>query len=298
MFFGLADKASRHALPLGSLATPLDGAARYLFRVPAGTVLPEAITLPLRGAAVHLCIVLEENALADLALFLGTRSKKHVSCVTEIFLARGTRCTFLHCTQTQAPSAGFTQAARLADESSLHWHNATFDTGHVTHTLATELRGLHAESSVRWAFYASHEDMYQFSVCNVFRGRNGGGDIIMRGIAADTAVARCNGKIDIGPGGAGTQTYLTQNVLMLDPTAKVDAVPALEIRTNDVKASHSATVAKVSEEDLFTFAARGIPAHQARSMFIEGFLGGTLTEIPHPSWRRHLSAALLQKSAP
>ena len=31
--------------------------------------------------------------------------------------------------------------------------------------------------------------------------------------------------IEIGEKGAGTHTYLSQHVLMLDPTAKVDAIP-------------------------------------------------------------------------
>ena len=64
--------------------------------------------------------------------------------------------------------------------------------------------------------------------------------------------------IEIGPEGTGTDACLTQEVLMLDPTAKVDAIPALEIRTNDVKASHSASVSRVTEEDLFYFGSRGL----------------------------------------
>jgi len=60
---------------------------------------------------------------------------------------------------------------------------------------------------------------------------------------------------------------------MLDPTAKVDAVPALEIKANDVKASHSASVRRVTPLDLFSFAARGIEGKMARTMYVEGFLG-------------------------
>jgi Fe-S cluster assembly scaffold protein SufB len=85
--------------------------------------------------------------------------------------------------------------------------------------------------------------------------------------------------IEISPGGGGTDTYLTEDVLMLDRTAKVDAIPGLEIKTNDVKASHSATVTRVTPEDLFYFSARGIPEHEARAMYIQGFLSDLAQKI-------------------
>jgi Fe-S cluster assembly scaffold protein SufB len=95
-------------------------------------------------------------------------------------------------------------------------------------------------------------------------------------VAEGKAYVRCDGLLEIGPGGGGTDAYLTEDVLMLDPTAKIDAVPGLEIKTNDVKASHSATVSRVTPEDLFYFAARGISQAEARRMYVEGFLNSVL----------------------
>ena len=114
----------------------------------------------------------------------------------------------------------------------------------------------------------------------------------MKGIAQDKAHAAAHGIIMIGPQGNGTDTYLTQSVLMLDATAKVDAVPALEIKTNDVKASHSASVARVSPEDLFYFASRGIPAKEARQMFVEGFLGEVVQRFPDETAEKTIMNAL------
>jgi Fe-S cluster assembly scaffold protein SufB len=109
---------------------------------------------------------------------------------------------------------------------------------------------------------------------NMFEGTDGRGEILMKGVVEQAAKIRSRGTIKIGLQGKGTDSYLTQESLMLDATAKVDAVPALEIKTNDVKASHSATVAKVTAEDLFYFASRGIAEHDARKMFVLGFLSG------------------------
>ncbi len=79
---------------------------------------------------------------------------------------------------------------------------------------------------------------------------------------------------------------------MLDKTANVDAIPGLEIRTNDVKASHSATVSRVTEEDLFYFRSRGIDPVTARHMFVEGFLYDLAERIYNPDLRERVREVL------
>jgi Fe-S cluster assembly protein SufB/Fe-S cluster assembly protein SufD len=79
---------------------------------------------------------------------------------------------------------------------------------------------------------------------------------------------------------------------MLDPTAKVDAIPGLEIKTNDVKASHSATVSRVTSEDLFYFAARGIEETIARQMYIEGFLVEVVDKIEDSALQEEMKQVL------
>lgn len=158
----------------------------------------------------------------------------------------------------------------------------------VEHDVRSHVTGINSESSIDWMFYAKGSEQQTLNVRNVFDGREGGGEILMRGIAEDHAHSVCHGMIEIGLQGGGTNTYLTQEVLMLDATSKVDAIPALEIKTNDVKASHSATVARVTEEDLFYFGARGINPHEARRMFVLGFLGDITERIPDGNLRAEI----------
>jgi Fe-S cluster assembly scaffold protein SufB len=136
------------------------------------------------------------------------------------------------------------------------------------------------------------KERQELSVHNVFGAPHGGGEITLKGVAEDAAFATVNGMIEITERGKGTDTYLTEDVLMLDPTAKIDAVPGLEIRTNDVKASHSATVSRVTAEDLFYFRSRGIDAATARDMYVDGFLGDLLARIKHDDLRETLRKKL------
>jgi len=132
-------------------------------------------------------------------------------------------------------------------------------------------------------------------VKNVFDATDGRGEILMRGIAEGKGHAECRGLIEIGLHGGGTNTYLTQEVLMLDATAKVDAIPALEIKTNDVKASHSATIARITEEDLFYFGARGISPEEARRLFVLGFLGSITEKVQREDVREMIITEIEKK---
>ena len=149
----------------------------------------------------------------------------------------------------------------------------------LTCEIDIQLQEPHAVSNMQILSFATDIDVHCIFARNRFQAAQGAGQIRMHAVAQDTAQVQCNGMIDIGLQGGGTQAYLTQEVLMLDSTAKVDAVPGLEIKTNDVSASHSATIKKITEEDLFYFEARGMHQTIARRMYIEGFLGDLLTGL-------------------
>jgi Fe-S cluster assembly scaffold protein SufB len=187
-----------------------------------------------------------------------------------------------------------TASAELAEGSTLNWHAATLGGSGGTHTLTSNVKGVDAVSTVNWVFSVRNTEKQAVSVRNVFDARNGGGEITLKGIAEGNGKARCDGMIEITENGTGTNTYLTENVLMLDATAHVDAIPGLEIRTNDVKASHSATVSRITAEDLFYLQSRGIDGDTARTMFVDGFLADLLERIAEPAVRERFLALVGQ----
>lgn len=87
----------------------------------------------------------------------------------------------------------------------------------------------------------------------------------------DHAKSSFEGKIYVRSAAQKTEAYQLNNNLLLSETASATAKPNLEIFADDVKASHGATVAQLSEEDLFYLRARGIPLREARSILTHGF---------------------------
>lgn len=186
-------------------------------------------------------------------------------------------------------------SSEIDADAVMHWHCTTIGPG-SGHSLISRCIGANAVSNVDWIFAVQGHEVQSVDVRNVFAAKNGGGEITLKGVAEDRSLAAVNGMIEITEEGRGTDTYLTEDVLMLDPTAKVDAVPGLEIRTNDVKASHSATVSRVTAEDLFYLQSRGIDAVTARDMYTDGFLGDLLARIENDVAREAVRAQLYRSS--
>jgi Fe-S cluster assembly scaffold protein SufB len=230
--------------------------------IPAGEHRKDPVIFRIQESS-HLCVQLEQGARA---------------IVVCLCIADGEKIALK---QTAAVAAG----------AHLHWINITVGDG-IEQSLTATCTGDSAVSAVDWVFRAGNSDRQKLSVRNVFASSHGGGEITMKGVAEDSAHIGASGMIEIGLHGGGTHTYLTQNVLMLDPTAKVDAIPGLEIKTNDVKASHSATVSRVTSEDLFYFAARGIEETIARQMYIEGFLVEVVDKIEDSALQEEMKQVL------
>ncbi len=188
-----------------------------------------------------------------------------------------------------------TQKIAIGERATFHLINVTLGGKQTTHDLVSHVKGAESESTIDWIFYGKDHEKQKLSARNIFDAPNGRGKITVHGVAEDHAQSSFEGFIEITKNGGGTDTYLTEKTLMLDPTAKVNAVPGLEIKTNDVKASHSASISKVSEEDLFYFSSRGIGKSTARRMYVEGFLGALVERIPEGETRDKVLVEIAKK---
>lgn len=252
-----------------------------IINVPAQTIAIEPIVIREAGEVrVHIGEGAKVVVIEELGVEREKRKEKSEvnSHVVEVFVGKGATVEYISI-NTSASPVTIRHRSEVGEGASITWRMATLAIAPVEHSLESRLLAADASSGVDWMFYAKAEEKYRLTARNIFDGRHGGGEMTMRGVAEEKGHVRCDGMIMIGLGGGQTDTYLTQEVLMLDPTAKVDAIPGLEIKTNDVKASHSATVSRVTEEDLFYFASRGIAEHEARRMFVMGFLGDMAARI-------------------
>jgi len=95
----------------------------------------------------------------------------------------------------------------------------------------------------------------------------------LKGVAADHSSISFKGKIVIDENCPDTQSFLTERILLLSDTARAEAVPDLEILSDDVSCSHAASITNIPESQLFYLMSRGLSRQSAEELIVAGFLG-------------------------
>lgn len=101
------------------------------------------------------------------------------------------------------------------------------------------------------------------------------------------------GYIKVGEEAQKTDAYQTNRNLVLSTEARADAIPNLEIKANDVKCSHGASVGQVSQEELFYLLSRGLTRAAAERLLVEGFFLDALKRISVPEVAETASSLLM-----
>jgi FeS assembly protein SufD len=98
------------------------------------------------------------------------------------------------------------------------------------------------------------------------------GRVLVKSVLKDKSKSLFKGMIKIDKEGRGTESYLAGHAILLDRGAKSDAIPGLEIKTNEVKATHSASVAQMDENQIYYLTTRGLNREGAKREIVAGFL--------------------------
>ncbi|HEX8923618.1 MAG TPA: SufD family Fe-S cluster assembly protein [Patescibacteria group bacterium] len=105
------------------------------------------------------------------------------------------------------------------------------------------------------------------------------GNTEVKAIVLNGGKLTLKGMIRIKGEGTNANAFLRQNVLLVGDNSKAIVTPDLEIETNDVKASHAATVGRINEEEMFYLMSRGLKEKAAQKMIMESFLEELLLKI-------------------
>jgi Fe-S cluster assembly scaffold protein SufB len=106
----------------------------------------------------------------------------------------------------------------------------------------------------------------------IHNGQNSRGRVLVKSVMKDSSKSLFKGMIKIGKHAKGSESYLAGHAILLDKGAKSDAIPGLEIETNEVRATHSASVAQLDEAQIFYLMSRGLSRELAKREIVSGFL--------------------------
>jgi Fe-S cluster assembly protein SufB len=129
-------------------------------------------------------------------------------------------------------------------------------------------------------FFCDGEQRYDLDANLVHNSPDSSGSLTARGVLKGSSQSIFKGMVKIKKGAKNSHSYLAHHAMLLDKRARSDAIPGLDIDTNEVKATHSASVAQIDEEQIFYLMARGLPHDEAKKLIVVGFFEPVLSRIP------------------
>jgi Fe-S cluster assembly scaffold protein SufB len=135
------------------------------------------------------------------------------------------------------------------------------------------------QQNLKMALVVGRGETVDLETISEYEKPRGRGEIVIKAVVMENGSLNLKGGNEIGKKAVLTEAFLRQNILLLGEDAKATAVPELEIETDDVKASHAATVGQIDKEQLFYLTSRGISKGVATKMIVEAFLEEVLSQI-------------------
>jgi Fe-S cluster assembly protein SufD len=115
---------------------------------------------------------------------------------------------------------------------------------------------------------------------------------LYKGVLAGNAQGVFNGAIVVHENAQKTDAVQHSKNLLLSKQAQINTKPQLEIRNNDVRCFHGATIGQMDTDAVFYLKSRGIDEREAKRVLIRGFAAEIIDGVRVPTLRNQLEHQL------
>lgn len=172
--------------------------------------------------------------------------------------------------------------ALVERDGNLEWEIGALGSDLCKHFVSLDLIGKGAEGRVSGMFFADQSQHLSYNTLQRHLAPWTTSDLLFKGALKGKSRSVWRGMIYVAPGAQHIDGYQANRNLVLDPSARSDSIPGLEILNNDVRCTHGSTVGKIDQDQLFYLLSRGIPRQEAEQLVIQGFFGDILARFSIP----------------
>jgi Fe-S cluster assembly protein SufD len=297
---GRSTHRSGHAFAAWNTAFFSDGA--YI-EAPRGAVFEEPISLVFVSAGDgapwacyprNLIVAGEESQIAFCESFLGSRDSVYLTnSVTEITAAPGAVIDYYKIERESFH--GFHVAlidAHLDRDSTLASRSISLGGSLVRNDLNVSLEGEGAHCTLNGLFVVDGRRLVDNHTQIDHLQPHASSRELYKGVLAGSAEGVFNGAITVRERAQKTDAVQYSKNLLLSKQAQINTKPQLEIRNNDVRCFHGATIGQIDEEVVFYLKSRGIDDVEAQRILVRGFAAEIIDGIRVPGIRSRLERLL------
>jgi len=165
-----------------------------------------------------------------------------------------------------------TRRTDLGQDAKVNWYSGLFGSVLSRYKIEYYLNGSGASANDSEVIFGNKEQSFDIQTDVNHEAPATEGRVVEKSILRNKSKSLFKGMIRIKENAAKSNSFLSGRSILLDKDAKSDAIPGLEIFTNDVKATHSASVAQIDEEQIFYLKTRCLSQQEAERTIVEGFL--------------------------
>jgi len=165
-----------------------------------------------------------------------------------------------------------TRKANIRRDGRMNWYLGLFGALLSRYKIDNYLSGIGANVTDTEVVFGNKNQSFDITSNVIHAAPSTTGRVLEKSVLKDTSKSLFKGMIRIEKEAHHAESYLSGHSILLDKGAKSDSIPGLEIFTNDVKATHSASVAQIDDEHLFYLGTRCLNKSDAQKIIVEGFL--------------------------
>jgi len=157
-------------------------------------------------------------------------------------------------------------------DSKMSWYLGMFGAELSRYKIDSIMKGPGASAEDVEILFGIGSQSFDVTSNLIHHGTSSRGRVLVKSVMKDASKSLFKGMIKIDKEAKASESYLAGHAILLDKSAKSDAIPGLEIETNEVKATHSASVAQIDENEIFYLMSRGLSREGAKREIVNGFL--------------------------
>ncbi|HEX6378079.1 MAG TPA: SufD family Fe-S cluster assembly protein [Nitrososphaeraceae archaeon] len=162
--------------------------------------------------------------------------------------------------------------AFIERDAKMSWYMGLFGSQLSRYKIDNIMKGEGASAEDVEIIFGTNDQSFDVTSNLIHHGQNTRGRVLSKSVMKDNSKSLFKGMIKIEKGGKSAESYLAGHAILLDKGAKSDTIPGLEIETNEVRATHSASVAQIDENQIFYLMCRGLSNEEAKREIVSGFL--------------------------
>ena len=261
------------------LSRPLVRLRRY---AGGGMVLPRTVCVLGEGAEA---VFIDEQLAAE-----GSASDAPlVHRTLEWVVGDGARLTLVQLQDLPSGATGTTTGrARLGRGAAMDVVFTAFGGASIKTDFTAELAGEGARAEIMGVVFGAGRQQFDHHAVLEHLAPRTASRLNLRVALRDRSKSAFTGMLRIAHEAVHSEAYQENRNLLLHETANAISIPELEILTDEVQASHGATVGPIDEEQLFYLAARGLARPEAERMIVGGFFEPLLARIPDETVREEV----------